>query len=87
MQTPYTFQIPIVSEDEETKAAITSLVKQILNIKQADAAADTSALESEIDLLVYRLYRLTYDEVLLVEPDFALSRAAYESAATVSQPR
>ena len=87
MQTPYTFQIPIVSEDEETKASITGLVEQILYIKQADAAADTSALEAEIDLLVYRLYRLTYDEVLLVEPDFALSRAAYESAATESQPR
>ncbi|MER2999176.1 TaqI-like C-terminal specificity domain-containing protein [Pontibacter populi] len=77
MQTPYTFQIPIVSGDEETKATITSLVEQILTIKQADAAANTSRLEAEIDVLVYRLYNLTYDEVLLVDPAFALTEAAY----------
>ncbi|GAB3813088.1 hypothetical protein [Pontibacter rugosus] len=45
-------------------------------MKQADAAANT--LEAEIDLLVYRLYKLTYEEVLLVEPGFSLSREAYE---------
>ncbi|MCX2741514.1 DUF7149 domain-containing protein [Pontibacter anaerobius] len=77
MQTPYTFQIPIVSDDEETKASITQLVEQILSIKQADAAADTSGLEAEVDVLVYRLYHLTYEEVLLVEPGFAMSREAY----------
>ncbi|GHA61691.1 class I SAM-dependent DNA methyltransferase [Pontibacter akesuensis] len=80
MQTPYTFQIPIVSDDEESKVSITQLVEQILSIKQADAAADTSKLEAKIDVLVYRLYHLTYEEVLLVDPGFALSRDQYEFA-------
>ncbi|WP_181885129.1 hypothetical protein [Pontibacter diazotrophicus] len=48
------------------KAKIRELVEQALAAKQADAAADASALEAEIDLLVYRLYHLTNIEALLV---------------------
>ncbi|MBD1396508.1 Eco57I restriction-modification methylase domain-containing protein [Pontibacter sp. JH31] len=70
--------LPIAQADEETKAGIRDLVERVLAAKQADAGADTSALEAEIDLQVYRLYDLTFDEVLLVEPGFALSREAYE---------
>jgi len=77
--TKYLEQISIATADEETKASITALVEQILSIKQADAAADTSALEAEIDVLVYRLYKLTYDEVLLVEPGFNMPREVYEA--------
>ncbi|MDX5419726.1 MAG: hypothetical protein LPK09_10965 [Hymenobacteraceae bacterium] len=55
------------------------MVEQVLAAKQADAGADTSAPEAEIDLQVFRLYDLTYDEVLLVDPAFALSREAYET--------
>ncbi|MDX5435578.1 MAG: Eco57I restriction-modification methylase domain-containing protein [Pontibacter sp.] len=73
--------LPLLQPDEETKASITSLVEQILSIKKADAAADTSGLEAEIDVLVYRLYNLTYEEVLLVEPGFALSEASYNNLA------
>ena len=73
----YLKQLPIATADEETKASITPLVEQVLSIKQADAAADTSGLESEIYVLVYRLYNFTYEEVLLVDPAFALSEAAY----------
>ncbi|MBF9254553.1 hypothetical protein I2I11_14710 [Pontibacter sp. 172403-2] len=54
-------------------------MEQILSIKQADAATDTSGLEAEIDVLVYRLYNLTYDEVLLVEPGFSMPCEAYEA--------
>ena len=35
--------------------------------KQADPSADTSALESEIDRLVYELYGLSEEEVRIVE--------------------
>ena len=71
------FPIPKLTLEEQ-KLYI-SLVEQILSIKQADAAADTSALEAEIDVLVYRLYKLTYDEVLLVESGFSMPREAYEA--------
>ena len=58
--------------------AITELVDQILTAKQQNPAADTSKLERRIDLMVYRLYDLTYDEVKIVEPEFALSAEEYQ---------
>jgi hypothetical protein len=54
------------------------LVDEILTTKAADHKADISALERQIDHLVYRLYNLTYDEVKMIEPEFPLSRAEYE---------
>jgi hypothetical protein len=42
-------------------------VDRILRAKRADAAADTAALEREIDERVYRLYGLTADEIKIVE--------------------
>jgi hypothetical protein len=44
-----------------------TLVDEILTAKQADPKADTSALESEIDRLVYELYGLTEEEIKIVE--------------------
>ena len=46
---------------------IESLVTRILAAKKADPAADTLALEVEIDQLVYQLYGLTEDEIAFVE--------------------
>lgn len=36
-------------------------------------------LESEIDKLVYHLYNLTYDEVLIIDPETPITREEYES--------
>ena len=43
------------------------LVGRILAAKQMDADADVSALEREIDQLVYALYGLTPEEIEIVE--------------------
>lgn len=40
---------------------------------------DTTALEQEIDNLVYKLYELTYDEVKVIDPEFSLSKKEYEA--------
>ena len=47
-------------------------------MKASNPNADTFALESEIDLLVYHLYGLTYDEVLIVDPETPITREEYE---------
>jgi len=44
-------------------------VEKILKIKKNDPNTDTSKLEKEIDLLVYKLYDLTEDEIKIVEGD------------------
>ena len=58
-------------------SVITKLVKEILDLKQR--MFDTSTLENQIDFLVYHLYGLTYDEVLIVDPDTPISREEYEA--------
>ena len=35
--------------------------------------------EKQIDIMVYKLYELTYDEVLTIDKDFALSQEEYEN--------
>jgi adenine-specific DNA-methyltransferase len=47
--------------------AIVELVERILSAKAVDPAADTSALEREIDRMVYELYGLTEEEIAVVE--------------------
>ena len=46
--------------------------------KNSSLSADTSALEQQIDLLVYHLYNLTYDEVLIVNPETPITKEEYE---------
>jgi hypothetical protein len=43
------------------------LVERILSAKQRDSEADVSELEREIDLIVYKLYGLTPEEIAIVE--------------------
>jgi adenine-specific DNA-methyltransferase len=63
----YVERIPIPQISEEAQQPFISLVDQILSAKQANPQADTSPLEREIDMLVYRLYGLTEDEIRIVE--------------------
>ena len=42
-----------------------SLVSRVLELKKVNIEADTTSLENQIDFLVYHLYGLTYDEVLI----------------------
>ena len=58
-------QIPICGLDRQNK--LVTLVENILLAKRANPAADTGALEAEIDRLVYQVYGLTEDEIAIVE--------------------
>ena len=56
-----------------------SLVSKVLELKKVNIEADTTSLENKIDFLVYHLYGLTYDEVLIVDPKSPISREEYEA--------
>ena len=59
--------IPIPFASKEQQKPIIDLVDKILVTKKADNTADTSAMEAEIDRLVYSLYGLTEEEIKIVE--------------------
>jgi len=60
-------QLPFVKADDATQGVISSNAKKIIELKKNNPNADTSALEREIDRLVYGLYGLTEEEVEVVE--------------------
>ena len=58
-------RVPSPSQVEELP--IINLIDRIIAAKKEDPNADTSALEAEIDQLVYKLYGLTEEEIAIVE--------------------
>lgn len=64
-ETVIEFPIKIISEQQQ-KPFITLVVK-ILEAKKSDANANTTALEREIDVMVYKLYGLTEEEIKIIE--------------------
>ena len=56
--------IPIV---QNQKGDIVKIVDQVIDSKKQNPKIDTSALEAEIDRLVYQLYGLTDEEIRIVE--------------------
>jgi hypothetical protein len=59
--------LPIPAAPPEKQKPVERLVERILAAKAQDASADVSALEREIDELVYALYALTPEEIKIVE--------------------
>jgi hypothetical protein len=60
-------RLPVIQPSAESQKKIELLVDRILAAKRADAAADVTAWEREIDERVYRLYGLTKEEIKIVE--------------------
>jgi len=59
--------LPIPTATPAQQQEIITLVDKILATKKTDSSADTTALESKIDQLVYKLYNLTDEEIKIVE--------------------
>jgi hypothetical protein len=60
-------QIPIKNVSIEQQQPFITLVDKILTTKRTNTTADTTALEAQIDQLVYQLYGLTDEEIKIVE--------------------
>ena len=59
------FPIPKINEAEQEK--ISMLVKKVIKAKEEDSTFDTSVIESEIELLVYKSYGLSIEEIKIIE--------------------
>ena len=70
-------KISIKQLTPESQAPFIALADKILAGKKS--AVNTQALEAKIDLRVYKRYKLTNAEVLVVEPGFGLSEAGYDA--------
>jgi len=58
---------------------IIDLVNQISSLKRDDINADISKQEQNIDILIYKLYDLTYDEIKIVDPETIITEEEYRN--------
>tara|TARA_B110000503_G_scaffold143149_1_gene242854 strand:+ start:1331 stop:4801 length:3471 start_codon:yes stop_codon:yes gene_type:complete len=79
----YMDNLPIPDINGKTQNEIENLVCKIIEGKKN--GFQTNNFENRIDDLIYRLYDLTYSEVLFIEPNFneRLSKKAYEALEVV----
>jgi len=70
-------EIPIYKPTDTEIYKIAVLVDNI--IAQKKLSIDSTVNERKIDELVYRLYDLSYSEVKVIDPDFALDENEYEA--------
>jgi hypothetical protein len=64
---PYLKKIPIAVVELNIQKQFIKLVKAIISLKNNSITSDTSALEAQIDQLVYQLYNLTEEEIKIIE--------------------
>jgi hypothetical protein len=70
--------IPIAVPDIEIQTQIGRIVEEIIGRKSANDNASIQDLENQIDNIVYHLYNLTYDEILIVDPQTPISQEEYK---------
>jgi len=71
----YVQNLPIPQITKEAQKPFELLVDTI--IAKKETGEDTIAEEQKIDIMVYKLYDLTYDEVKIVDPEFGLTEEEY----------
>lgn len=71
-------QLPIPSASKDIQNRIENLVDEILTVKLQSHGVATTSQEQEVDNLFYHLYGLTYNEVLIVDPQTQITREEYE---------
>ncbi|OCR00266.1 hypothetical protein BCD67_25000 [Oscillatoriales cyanobacterium USR001] len=70
-------KLPIAVISPSSQLTFIALVDKILILKSE--GKDTTILEQQIDNLVYKLYELTYQEVKIIDPEFALTEPEYDA--------
>lgn len=68
-------KLPVIY-NKEWEPAMLNFVSQLLTDKIN--GLDTLDMENKIDSIVFHIYGLTYDEILIVDPQTSITREEYE---------
>ncbi len=60
--------LPILNISSTKQKAIINNVNKILSVKMKNTQMNTKNLEDQIDIMVYKLYNLSYEEVEIIDP-------------------
>ena len=71
--------LPIIIS--ENQSSIVNLVKEAIKTKKENHKVDITNIESQIDILVYKLYNLTYEEVKVIDSNIEsfISKEEYKT--------
>ncbi|WP_075316846.1 Eco57I restriction-modification methylase domain-containing protein [Bacteroides togonis] len=72
--------IPVPQVSKEQQSLIANIVDKIIDNKKFSNEIAVSTYVSQIDSIIYKLYELTYDEILIVDPQTPIIRKEYEKA-------
>ena len=79
-------EIPIKKANEDIQNRFVSVVDKILAITQTDDYLENQEkqdavkeYEKQIDIMVYKLYDLTYEEILTIDKDFTMTEQEYNN--------
>ncbi len=77
-------EFPIKTNFIHYVSKVVPVVEKILKAKQQNPQANTQHLEDQIDIMVYKLYNLTYEEVKIIDPEIEklISEEEYEKYET-----
>ncbi len=72
----YLKDIPVLQKRDQK---IEQLVDQIQGLKENNSKNNSLKLEFEIDLNIYKIYQLTWEEIKIIDPEFPLTEKEYET--------
>lgn len=79
-------EIPIINTDKLIKEKIISIVDNIQSLSRSHDYSENiqkqqavKVYEKQIDIMVYKLYDLTYSEVKTIDSEFSLSEEEYNN--------
>jgi hypothetical protein len=75
----YLEKLPISVINDKEQIAIKSIVKEIISTKETNPEKETKDIENLLDIIIFKIYGLNFDEVKIIEPDFSMSQAEYEN--------
>lgn len=67
------YELPVRKASKAIQQQIASVVIEIMN------GGDNDILESKLNNMIFHLYKLTYDEVLVIDPETPITREDYEN--------
>ena len=71
-------EIPVPCASKEIQKTISRYVNLIMDKKRVNIEEDVLDLENSIDLLVYKLYNLSYNDILSIDPRTTIKREEYQ---------
>ena len=72
------YSLPVKIANAKIQDGLVKLVDKAMSVMRTNFKSDILSIENEIDFFVYHLYNLTYDEVLIIDPETPIMREDYE---------